>query len=307
MRKITYFTLMGCLAVLIGLFSFTTPTSAAAASYTIYVDGNLSSAKTPAVVEKNVTLVPIKDVLADLNYVTTVDKKTKAITAKNSAGSFITVKIGSKKAKINGSDANLAAPAKTLNGTTYIPLSAVKQLTGKSIGLDASEGIAWIGEKPTALVNFPVWGVTPKQVKSVARTSTLIDEGEQGDIHVLLYQDFADDTQELYVFYKHKLAKLGFMPDISGYDEEMVMEIYDGILYDLTESYGQPESNIYASNKDTLEQIPFEDGGYFMSKWKVSGTHITLLLKGTNNGLALSLQYVDASVKTQVEDAMSAI
>ncbi|WMT41956.1 copper amine oxidase N-terminal domain-containing protein [Paenibacillus sp. D2_2] len=178
MKKYTYLTLMGCLAVLIGLFSFTTPTSAAAAvSYTLYIDGKVSSAKTPVVVEKNVTLIPMKAVLTDLKYVTSVDKKTKAITAKNSAGSFITVNLGSKNAKINGANANLAAPAKTLNGTTYIPLSAVKQLTGKAIGLDASKGIAWIGEKPTENGIIPIWGGSPAQIKKELSDKVLIDEG----------------------------------------------------------------------------------------------------------------------------------
>jgi hypothetical protein len=307
MKKYTYLTLMGCLAVLIGLFSFSTPTSAAAAvSYTLYVDGKVSSAKTPVVVEKNVTLIPMKAVLADLKYVTSVDKKTKAITAKNSAGSFITVNLGSKKAKINGANANLAAPAKTLNGTTYIPLSAVKQLTGKAIGLDASKGIAWIGEKP-ATDNLPVWGVTPEQFKSVAGYTNPIDEGRQGNIYMLLYQDAAEDYQELYVFYKNKLAKLVFYVDTSGLNEEEILGYYDGMFASLAEEYGQPESDIVAADQETLEQISIYDGGYSMSKWKLAGTNITLLLKGTDNGPTLSMQYIDASVQTQVEAAMSAI
>lgn len=305
MKKFTYLTLMGCLAVLIGLFSFTTPTSAAA-SYTLFVDGTISSAKTPVVVEKNVTLVPMKAVLADLKYVTTVDKKTKAITAKNSAGSYITVNLGSKKAKINGSNVNLAAAAKTLSGTTYIPLSAVKQLTGKPIGLDASEGIAWIGEKP-GTANIPVWGITPEQLKSVAGYSTLIDEGGQGDIYMLLYQDSMEDPEELYVFYKNKLAKVVFSPDISGLNEVGLVGFYEGAFDRLVKSYGQPITDVVGAYEDTLEQIPLLDGGYYMSEWKKGDTLITLLLQGTEDGYSVSMQYVKASIEDQVEAALDAI
>jgi len=307
MKKFTYLTLMGCLAVLIGLFSFTTPTSAAAAvSYTLFVDGSISSAKTPAVVEKNVTLVPMKAVLADLKYVTTIDKKTKAITAKNSAGSFITVNLGSKKAKINGTNVNLAAPVKTLNGTTYIPLSAVKQLTGKQIGLDASQGIAWIGEKP-GTDNVPIWGLTPEQVKSVAGYSTLIDEGGQGDIYMLLYQHSMEDPEELYIFYKNKLAKVVFSPDISGLNEVGLVGFYDGAFDTLVKSYGQPITDVVGAYEDTLEQIPLLDGGYYMSEWKKGDTLITLLLQGTEDGYSVSMQYVKASIEDQVEAALDAI
>ncbi|NWL88659.1 hypothetical protein DMN77_13890 [Paenibacillus sp. 79R4] len=307
MKKFTYFTLMGCLVVLLGLFSFTAPTSAAAAvSYTLYVDGTVSSAKTPVVVEKNVTLIPMKAVLADLKYVTTVDKKTKAITAKNSAGSYITVNLGSKKAKINGSNVNLAAAAKTLSGTTYIPLSAVKQLTGKPIGLDASEGVAWIGEKP-ATANLPVWGITPEQVKSAAGYSTLLDEGGQGDIYLLLYQDSMEDPEELYVFYKNKLAKVVFSPVISGLNEVGLVGFYDGAFDSLVKSYGQPITDVVGAYEDTLEQIPLLDGGCYMSEWKKGDTLITLLLQGTEDGYSVSMQYVKASIEAQVEAALDAI
>ncbi|MNW54895.1 hypothetical protein D3C74_325200 [compost metagenome] len=145
MKKIAYLTLMGCLTIFIGLFSFVPLTSAAApVSYTLYIDGKVLSAKFPTVVEKNTTLVPMKSVLTELKYTTTVDSRTKAITAKNSAGSYITVTTGSKKAKINGSEVLLPTAVKVMNGTTYIPLSAIQKLTGKSIGVDT-------GNRPKAL------------------------------------------------------------------------------------------------------------------------------------------------------------
>ncbi len=307
MKKIVYFTLIGCLTIFAGLFSYAPPTSAAAPTYTLYIDGKVSSAKLPTVVEKGTTLIPMKAVLTELNYTTTVDSKSKSITAKNSAGSYITVKAGSKKAKINGSEVLLSAPAKAMNGTTYIPLSAVKTLTGKAIGADASIGIAWIGEKPAETAPVPVWGVSPDQMKSVSGNKLLLDEGGAGDIYLLLYQESFGEPEELYIFYKNKLAKVAFAPDILGYDESALMGTYQGMFDGLVEVYGQPESDIIAAYKDTLEEIPLADGGYLTSKWNVGGTQIILLLKGTDTGYALSMQYVDTSVEAQVEAAMDAI
>ncbi|MNM90128.1 hypothetical protein D3C81_1023770 [compost metagenome] len=310
MKKIAYLTLMGCLTIFIGLFSFVPLTSAAApVSYTLYIDGKVLSAKFPTFMEKNTTLVPMKSVLTELKYTTTVDSRTKAITAKNSAGSYITVTTGSKKAKINGSEVLLPTAVKVMNGTTYIPLSAIQKLTGKSIGVDASQGIAWIGEKPTESAPTPTWGVTPDQIKSVSSEKVLIDEGEQGDIHLLLYQAQPNDPQELYVFYKNKLAKIAIAPDISEFDETGILGIYSGIYDSLTKTYGKPSEGSMTLNQNTLDQYLtlFADQGYLLSKWKSGDTKIILLLKTTDTGYAISMQYVNASIETQVDAAMDAI
>ncbi|MEC0329177.1 copper amine oxidase N-terminal domain-containing protein [Paenibacillus macerans] len=307
MKKIVYLTLTGFLAAFIGLFSFTAPTSAAApASYTLYVDGKLSSAKFPTVVEKNVTLIPLKPVLTDLGYTTTVDSKTKAVTATNSDGSSITVKTGSKKAQINGSDATLPAVVKTMNGTTYLPLSAIKQLTGKPIGLDASKAIAWIGDKPAKTVALPPWGATPKQMKAIFSHKQLIEEGQEGDIYALWYQEAPDYTDEIYVFYKNKLAKWMYDLPVPNYDEAGLISYYDGMLESLVNKYGEPETNIAAADKNN-QPIPLADGGYFMSEWIIGGTKITLFLKPADAGYVMNIQYVDTSVESKVKDALDAL
>ncbi|RRJ66104.1 copper amine oxidase N-terminal domain-containing protein [Paenibacillus oralis] len=307
MKKIVYLTLMGCLAAFIGLFSFAPQSHAAApASYTLYVDGKVLSSKFPTVVEKNVTLIPMKPVLTALGYVTTVDSKTKAITAKNSDGSSITVKTGSKKAKINGSDVTMPAVAKSMKGTTYIPLSAIKQLTGKSIGLDASQGIAWIGEKPAETVPIPPWGATPEQMKAIFSHKQLIEEGQEGDIYALWYQEAPDYTDEMYVFYKNKLAKWMYNPQVPSYNEDELLGFYDGMVASFVDKYGEPETNIAAADKNN-ELIPLANGGYFMSEWNVGGTKITIFLKPADTGYVMAIQFVDTSVESKVEAALDAI
>ncbi|MGZ7444102.1 copper amine oxidase N-terminal domain-containing protein [Paenibacillus sp. TH7-28] len=307
MKKIVYLTLTGFLAAFIGLFAFTAPTSAAApASYMLYVDGKVSSAKFPTVVEKNVTLIPLKPVLTDLGYNTTVDSKAKAITAKNADGSSITVKTGSKKAQINGADVTLPAVVKTLKGTTYIPLSAIKQLTGKSIGLDASQGIAWIGEKPAETVATPPWGATPEQMKAVFSHKQLIEEGQEGDIYILWYQEAPDYTDEMYVFYKNKLAKWMYNPQIPSYNEDELLSFYEGMVASVVDKYGEPETNIAAADKNN-QPIPLANGGYLMSEWNLGSTKITLFLKPADTGYVISMQFVDSSVETKVDAALDAI
>ncbi|MBA9086017.1 hypothetical protein FHR92_002489 [Fontibacillus solani] len=309
MKKIIYLTLMGCLATFVGLF-FSAPITSAAApvSYTLYIEGKVSSAKFPTVVEKNTTLIPMKSVLSELNYTTTLDNQTKTITAKNSAGSFITVKTGSKKATINGAEVLLSASVKTMNGTTYIPLSAVQKLTGKSIGSDASQGIAWIGEKPTTAF-IPPWGVTLDQIKLVSGRKLLIDEGEQGDIYILMYQ-VPGAADELNVFYKNKLAKMAFITDFSGSGEATeLLGIYGGIYDSLTKTYGKPVEGYMSLNDNPLDQYLtlFADQGYLSSKWQAGSTTVSLLLKATDTGYTISMQYVNASVEAELNAALDAL
>ncbi|GGH30411.1 copper amine oxidase N-terminal domain-containing protein [Paenibacillus segetis] len=308
MKKIVYLMIIGCLVISAGLFSFAPSTSAAApVTYTLYIDGKILSSKYPTVVEGNTTLIPMKAVLTELNYNTAVDNKTKAITAKNSTGSFISVKAGSKKAKINGSETLLPASVKAMNGTTYIPISAVKLLTGKSIGVDKASGIAWIGDKPTDPAVLPTWGVTPNQVKAVSGQKLLIDEGGQGDIYILTFHDQPEDPEELYIFYKNKLAKIGFLPVISGYNEAELLSIYDAMVVSLINSYGEPEVDTITVDEDSLERVTLDNGGYLISKWNVGNTIITLLLKATDTDYTLNLTYVNASVQAQLDAAVNAI
>ncbi|MDQ0088651.1 hypothetical protein J2T12_002061 [Paenibacillus anaericanus] len=312
MKKIVYLMLIGCLVIFTSLFSFASSTSAAASvSYTLYIDGKVSPAKFPTVMENNSTLVPMKSVLTELNYTTTVNNQTKAITAKNSAGSIIIVKVGSKKAKINGSDMLLPASVKTMNGTTYIPLSAIKQLTGKSIGVDASQGIAWIGEKPTVADPIQIWGVTPDEVKAAAGQNLPIDEGGQGDIYLLMYQDSTKGAEELYIFHKNKLAKLVFTPIITGNEdnETFLLGVYSGMFNTVVKAYGEPTKGSVDINKETLGQYLtlLSNEGYISSEWKVGDTKIKTLIKETDSSYTISMQYVNASVETQLNAALDAI
>lgn len=300
--------LVGCLAMITGLFSVVPPSSAAAStSYTLYVGGKVLSTQYPTIVEKNVTIIPMKAVLTHLNYVTTLDTQKKTITAKNKAGSYITVKVGIKRATINGSEITLSALVKTMKGTTYIPLSAIRQLTGIAVGSDASQGIAWIGENPTVTAPVPTWGVTRDQLKTISGQKPLIEEGRQGDIISLLYQESPQDLEELYVFYKNRLAKVVFSPVITGYDEALLIEVYEGMLNSITNDYGKPDTETISVYEETLEQVPLADGGYITSEWNVGSTKMTLLLRGTDTGYALNLQYLDTLVESQLEAALDKI
>jgi hypothetical protein len=309
MKKIVDLMLTGCLAIFVGLFSLTPLTSAASVHYTLYIDGKVAAAQLPTVVENNITLIPMKAVLTELNYTMAVDSKTKAITARNSAGSFITVKTGSKKATINGSEVLLPALVKTMNGTTYIPLSAIRNLTGQSIGTDASWGIAWIGDKPiTTDVTIP-WGISPDEVKALFSDKLLIDEVGQDDIYILQYQVSPEGDEGISLFYKNKLAKVGYASDISDLDGATLVGVYAGMFDSLAKRYGDPVTGSDAPNLDTIDQyiVHFANKGYLSSDWKVGDTKITLLLKVEGTGYVASLQYVDMNVEKQVDAALDAI
>lgn len=307
MKKIVYSILMSCLAVTLGLFTFAPLTYAAGpGSYTLYVDGKLLSSPYPTIVQNNTTLVPMKAVLAELGYTTTLDSKTKMITAKHSSGSYIVVSAGSKTAKINGVAVQLPIAVKAMNGTTYLPLSAIKTLTGKAIGADAAQAIAWIGQQPVSgALNLP-WGISPEQLKKSLAGRLLIDEGGQGDIYILLYQDSAMN-EETYIFYNNKLAKAGFSPPATNDQLAFYIGVYDGIVQSTTEIYGEPLSNTATYDKDHLEAASLADGEFYMSVWESNGTKIIALLKATHQGYAVNLQLVDMSIETQLNAAIAAI
>lgn len=308
MKKIVYSFLMSWLAVTLGLFTFSPLTYAAAPnSYALYVDGKLLSSPYPTIVQNNTTLVPMKTVLAELGYTTTLDSKTKMITAKHSSGSYIVVSAGSKTAKLNGVAVQLPVAVKAMNGTTYLPLSVIKTLTGKAIGVDTSQAIAWIGEQPTVDTLSAPWGISPEQLKKSFAGKLLIDEGGQDDIYVLLYQDASDYDEEIYIFYKSKLAKASFMPSTTNFELAFYIGVYEGIVNSVTKTYGEPLSNTAIYDKDTLEEVSFADGGFYMSVWEVDNTKITALLKATNEGYATSLQFVDMSVEAQLNAALAAM
>lgn len=308
MKKIVYSMLMSWLAVTLGLFTFTPLTYAAAPnSYALYVDGKLLSSPYPTIVQNNSTLVPMKTVLAELGYTTTLDSKTKMITAKHASGSYIVVSAGSKTAKINGVAVQLPVAVKAMNGTTYLPLSAIKTLTGKAIGADSSQAIAWIGQQPASDALSLPWGMSPQELKKSFAGRLLIDEGGQDDIYVLQYHDGPDDDEEIYIFYKGKLAKATFMPSTTNLELAFYIGVYEGIVNSVTKTYGEPLSNTATYDKDTLEEVSFVDGGFYMSVWEVDNTKIIALLRATNEGHAASLQFVDMSIEAQLNAALAAM
>lgn len=307
MKRLIYLSFMGCLAAFIAIFTVAPQAASAASSvsYTLYIDGKVSSTKSQAVVENGVALIPLKPVLTELKYSVTVDNKTKAIKAKNSAGSYITVKAGSKKAVINGSNVTLPASIKAIKGTTYMPLSAIKQLTGKSIGVDNPQLIAWIGEKP--VIDVAPWGATPDEIKSISSQMLLIDEGSRGEAYYLIYQN-TDRSQEAYFFYNNKLAKVAIIPDISEYyNEEELISFYSGIVSGVSKSYGAPVSDVMGTDKDSIEEISIINGDYLQSQWKIGRSEIVVLLKATNKGYMVSMSFINTEVEAQLDAALNAL
>ncbi|MNW25377.1 hypothetical protein D3C74_21180 [compost metagenome] len=312
MKKLAYTSLIACMALLVGLFSFTPLTSAASAKYSLHIDGKVITGQPPVIVENNTTLVPMKAVLTQLGYTMTVDSKTKAITAKNTSGSSIIVKTGSKKATINGSEVVLPALVKTVNGTTYIPLSAIRSLTGKAIGLDSTKGFAWIGDKPAANDSSMPWSMSQEELKTNSAQKQLIDEGGQGDISLLLYQDSleAGEAEELYVFYKNKLAAVVFTPVVPDYDPGELISFYAGMYHSLATEYGEPVAGSSTPNPNNISEYVarYAVEGRLSSEWIKDGTKVTLLLKATTDtAYTMSLQYVDMSVEEQLNAAWADI
>lgn len=119
--------------------------SNAANGVTIKVDGKTLSTDVEPLIESGRTLVPIRFIAEALGAQVvwdTIDKQVDII----SADKNITLKIGSKTAKVNDKNVTLDVPAKINNGRTLIPLRFVSENLGANV--------AWTESSKTVTVDY---------------------------------------------------------------------------------------------------------------------------------------------------------
>lgn len=84
-------------------------------------------------IENNRTLVPVRGLLEDMGSKVEWIDKTQEVRITNPFNDVLKLRIGSKKAYINGKEYTLDVPAKLKNGRTYIPLRFVSQGLGYTV------------------------------------------------------------------------------------------------------------------------------------------------------------------------------
>lgn len=108
----------------------------------VEVDGQRLPAQPAPIVEGGRVLVPMRAVFAALGA--QVGFQNGVITASRGSD-IVTLRPGSAQAQVNGRSVTLESPAKTANGTTYVPLRFVAQALGEKVAWNASDRLVQVG------------------------------------------------------------------------------------------------------------------------------------------------------------------
>lgn len=117
-------------------FSLQAPNASANYGIDVYVaNGQTQSYHSDAIIQNGVTLVPLRGVFETLGATVSWNAKDKTITAKNSTKT-VWLKVGSKKAKINGQALTVSVAPIIKSGTTLVPLRFISEALGATVSWD---------------------------------------------------------------------------------------------------------------------------------------------------------------------------
>lgn len=137
------------LSVLIVLLIFLfVPAAQAAAVQVIINDERHLEPET--IVRESTTLVPLRDIFEALDATVDWDANTETITATRDESTII-LRVESRKADLNGTELELAQPARIINNVTYVPLRFVSESLGAQVDWNSNTGVIRIdlpAEKP---------------------------------------------------------------------------------------------------------------------------------------------------------------
>ncbi len=125
-----------CITILI-------PSSAAAKSPDVYLDGKTLLMDTVPVIEDGRTLVPLRAIFEALGTEVSWDSATQTVTAINGK-TKIQLTIGQKTAYVNDSPVTLDAPAKIIDDRTLVPLRFVSEAMGSQVEWNAARYAVYI-------------------------------------------------------------------------------------------------------------------------------------------------------------------
>nr|WP_281423163.1 stalk domain-containing protein [Paenibacillus oenotherae] len=122
-----------------------------AAALQVYVDGKRLSISPNPVVQKGITLVPMRQIFTALKADVAWEPTTKTIIAKKDY-TTITLQVGAKHAVIGGKSVQLTVPVQQIGGATMVPLRFVGEALGAKVHMDTASHAVHIysaGNYPT--------------------------------------------------------------------------------------------------------------------------------------------------------------
>lgn len=122
----------------------------------IMIDGKEMSVTTPPFMENYRVLVPMRSVFQALGATVVWNGETKTITASKD-NKQIRLKVGSKKATVDGKSYTLDVAPQIINGHTFVPTRFVSEALGATV--------KWDGKKRIVSLTSPKGSVVPKETK----------------------------------------------------------------------------------------------------------------------------------------------
>jgi hypothetical protein len=130
----------------------------------VKIDGKLMAFDQPALLVDGNTVVPLRGVFENLGAAVEWDQNSQTILARKGT-TLVELKVGSKSMKVNGESKKLTVAPQMINNRTMIPLRAVSEALGATVG--------WDGKTTTALITSLSIekDVTPPQQPEVDRVT----------------------------------------------------------------------------------------------------------------------------------------
>jgi|GEM_PF-6422581 len=122
------------------------PAAPAAGPIQLRVNGELLVFDANPIIENGRTLVPARGICEKLGGIVSFDPATQTVTIVKDT-TTIKLQLGDNKAFVNGLLYRLDAPAKAVNGRTYIPVRFVSEALKTDVGWDADGGISIVSKK----------------------------------------------------------------------------------------------------------------------------------------------------------------
>lgn len=107
----------------------------ASAAVSVTLDGSPLAFETAPIIENGRVIVPMRGILQPLGYAVQWQEETQTVLAEKE-GVSITLPLGKNTATVNGEAVSLDAPARILNGRTFVPLRFLAEYSGANVAWD---------------------------------------------------------------------------------------------------------------------------------------------------------------------------
>ena len=133
----------------------------------VTIDGNsvkfTASSGSPTVDENSRTLVPLRAAMEAYGCKVSWDEPSKTATVSKNDG-IVQVPVGENRIIVNGAKINTDTKAKIIDGRVYLPIRAVLEAFGASVGWDQTSQCVTV-TSPSTDQAFPSWDVLRKSIK----------------------------------------------------------------------------------------------------------------------------------------------